>query len=118
MRFDFGQNWVEFSKHALDAKKVLQAREHFHDLMAGIPLRERSFLDIGFGQVKVCLKNGEEPIKTLCFPRIFAQAKLDNWGLNDHSIYGIGGDRFFVGREALSYQDSLICERRPGSAEV
>ncbi|QTA78679.1 Uncharacterized protein dnl_09080 [Desulfonema limicola] len=65
-------------------------------------------MDIGFGQAKVCLKNGDESIKTICFPRIFAEAGRDNRGLNNHSVYGIEGERFYVGEEALAYQDSFI----------
>jgi hypothetical protein len=44
-------------------------------------------MDIGFGQVKVCLKKGQAEIQTPCFPRIFADAKANNWGLNTHRIY-------------------------------
>ena len=65
-------------------------------------------MDIGFGQAKVCLKEVDSKTQTLCFPRIFAEAKTNNWGLNNHFVYGIDGDRFYVGEEALSYQDSLI----------
>ena len=65
-------------------------------------------MDIGFGQVKVCLKNDQPESRKLCFPRIFAEAKTNNWGLNSHRIYEIEGDRFYVGEESLSYQDSFI----------
>ena len=65
-------------------------------------------MDIGFGQVKVCLKSGDLGPQTLCFPRIFAEAKTSDWGLNNHTIYGIEGDRFFVGSDALSYQNRFI----------
>jgi len=65
-------------------------------------------MDIGFGQVKVCLKHHQSMIQTLCFPRIFAEAKNQNWGLNTHPIFGIEGDRFYVGGEALSFPDSFI----------
>ena len=65
-------------------------------------------MDIGFGQTKVCLKDGDSKIQTLCFPRIFAEAKTNNWGLSNHCVYGIDGDRFYVGEEALSYQDSFL----------
>ena len=65
-------------------------------------------MDIGFGQAKVCLKNGDSEIMTYCVPRIFAEAAKNDWGLNNHSVYGIEGDRFYVGKEALSYQDSFI----------
>jgi SAM-dependent methyltransferase len=48
--FDFGENWSEFSDHALTADRVAQARTDFAALLADIPLSGRSFLDIGFGQ--------------------------------------------------------------------
>src|SRR3954453_21753155 len=49
-QFDFGKNWEEFSEHALTPAGVDQARRDFAALLEGIPLRDRSFLDIGFGQ--------------------------------------------------------------------
>lgn len=51
-QFDFGENWSEFSAHALTADKVRQAREEFSSLGrdSGVDLAGRSFLDIGFGQ--------------------------------------------------------------------
>src|ERR1700719_1657303 len=48
--FDFGENWEDFSRNALDPKKVLQAKEDLQRLLNGIPLKDLSFLDIGFGQ--------------------------------------------------------------------
>jgi 2-polyprenyl-6-hydroxyphenyl methylase/3-demethylubiquinone-9 3-methyltransferase len=50
MQFDFGQNWKEFSENSLTAEKVDQAREHFRLLMKDCPLKDRRFVDIGFGQ--------------------------------------------------------------------
>jgi SAM-dependent methyltransferase len=50
MQFDFGKNWDEFSRHALDGSKVAQAKEYFEILFEGIDLKGKSFLDIGFGQ--------------------------------------------------------------------
>ncbi|MBZ6076252.1 class I SAM-dependent methyltransferase [Microvirga puerhi] len=50
MQFDFGKNWLSYSSTVLSTKKVVQAREDFRHLLAGIELREKSFLDIGFGQ--------------------------------------------------------------------
>ena len=50
MQFDFGQNWKEFSENSLTAEKVEQAREHFRILMKNCPLKDRRFIDIGFGQ--------------------------------------------------------------------
>ncbi len=51
-QFDFGENWSEFSDHALSPEKVAQARAAFARLMAtaGAELPGRSFVDIGFGQ--------------------------------------------------------------------
>lgn len=48
--FDFGQNWKDFSEHALTSERFAQARKNFAELTAGIDLAGRDFLDIGFGQ--------------------------------------------------------------------
>jgi 2-polyprenyl-6-hydroxyphenyl methylase/3-demethylubiquinone-9 3-methyltransferase len=50
MQFDFGQNWKNFSKNALTEDKVLHAREDFIKLHQGIEIKNKTFLDIGFGQ--------------------------------------------------------------------
>jgi SAM-dependent methyltransferase len=50
MQFDFGRNWDEFSRHALNGAKVAEAKEYFEILIDGIELKGKSFLDIGFGQ--------------------------------------------------------------------
>ena len=50
MRFNFGKNWQSFSKTALDDEKINQARNDFQNLFSGIDLKDKSFLDIGFGQ--------------------------------------------------------------------
>jgi len=49
-QFDFGENWEDFSRSALDPEKVRQAKEDFQRFLNGIPLENLSFLDIGFGQ--------------------------------------------------------------------
>jgi 2-polyprenyl-3-methyl-5-hydroxy-6-metoxy-1,4-benzoquinol methylase len=49
-QFDFGKNWASFSKRALTAERIDQARNDFANLMQGIPLKNKTFLDIGFGQ--------------------------------------------------------------------
>lgn len=49
-QFDFGQNWANFSANAATGERVAQARSQFAELVAGIELKGRSFLDIGFGQ--------------------------------------------------------------------
>ena len=49
-QFDFGENWQDFSRNSLDPEKIRQSREDFQRLLGGIPLENRSFLDIGFGQ--------------------------------------------------------------------
>jgi 2-polyprenyl-3-methyl-5-hydroxy-6-metoxy-1,4-benzoquinol methylase len=48
--FDFGRNWEAFSRRALTSDSVEQAKNHFDELLRGIELKDRSFLDIGFGQ--------------------------------------------------------------------
>ena len=50
IQFDFGENWLEFSQHALTLEKVTQAKQDFSILIRGIDLQNRSFLDVGFGQ--------------------------------------------------------------------
>ncbi len=50
MQFDFGRNWLKFSQAALSEEKISQARRDFAALFQGIELRDRSFLDVGFGQ--------------------------------------------------------------------
>ncbi|MEK7581225.1 MAG: class I SAM-dependent methyltransferase [Patescibacteria group bacterium] len=49
-QFDFGENWLQFSEHALTKEKVVQAKNDFKRLTRGIRLNDVSFLDIGFGQ--------------------------------------------------------------------
>jgi 2-polyprenyl-6-hydroxyphenyl methylase/3-demethylubiquinone-9 3-methyltransferase len=48
--FDFGRNWNEFASNALNGSDVEQARGNLRDLLAGIDIAGKSFLDIGFGQ--------------------------------------------------------------------
>jgi 2-polyprenyl-6-hydroxyphenyl methylase/3-demethylubiquinone-9 3-methyltransferase len=50
MQFDFGQNWINFSKRALTVDKLNSARRDFCRLFEGIDLTQKTFLDIGFGQ--------------------------------------------------------------------
>jgi 2-polyprenyl-3-methyl-5-hydroxy-6-metoxy-1,4-benzoquinol methylase len=51
MQFDFGQNWADYSANALTPERVDQARHDFASLVAPIgSLKDKSFLDIGFGQ--------------------------------------------------------------------
>ncbi|HJT82721.1 MAG TPA: class I SAM-dependent methyltransferase [Chthoniobacterales bacterium] len=49
-QFNFGENWDAFSRNALTGQRVAQAEQHFRQLLDGIELENRSFLDIGFGQ--------------------------------------------------------------------
>ena len=52
MQFDFGANWSEFSKNALNRERVEQAKNEFITLLSYTEqsLKGKSFLDIGFGQ--------------------------------------------------------------------
>jgi SAM-dependent methyltransferase len=49
-RFAFGKNWQLYAQNALTQQKVSEARNSFRKLFAGIDLRGKSFLDVGFGQ--------------------------------------------------------------------
>lgn len=49
-QFDFGENWQNFSANALTDDRVSQAAKDLENLCSGIELRNRLFLDIGFGQ--------------------------------------------------------------------
>ena len=50
MQFDFGQNWTDFARAALTGERVEAAQKEFAALLEGVPLRDASFLDVGFGQ--------------------------------------------------------------------
>jgi len=50
MQFDFGQNWDDFSTHALNDKSVEQAVKHFKELIGKESITQKTFIDIGFGQ--------------------------------------------------------------------
>jgi 2-polyprenyl-6-hydroxyphenyl methylase/3-demethylubiquinone-9 3-methyltransferase len=63
-QFDFGKNWKAFSDSALTSERVTQARADFHDLMKGVTLAGKTFLDIGFGQgLAICFakESGARP---------------------------------------------------------
>ncbi|HEX2957324.1 MAG TPA: class I SAM-dependent methyltransferase [Chitinispirillaceae bacterium] len=49
-QFDFGKNWASFSRSALSTIRIETARNDFNNLFSGIPLKGKTFLDIGFGQ--------------------------------------------------------------------
>lgn len=48
--FDFGQNWIEFSRQALTEDRVLESRRSFYHLLAETELAGRRLLDVGCGQ--------------------------------------------------------------------
>lgn len=50
MQFDFGKNWFDYSKRALTPERIDQAKTDLSTLTEGINFRNKSFLDIGFGQ--------------------------------------------------------------------
>ncbi|MDO8788273.1 MAG: class I SAM-dependent methyltransferase [Sulfuritalea sp.] len=62
-QFDFGENWVGFSTHALTAESISESRAAFGVLMAGVPLKGCTFLDIGFGQGLIVLMAQEQGAK-------------------------------------------------------
>ena len=55
MQFDFGQNWSEFARAALTRERVDSAQQEFATLLAGVPLANAAFVDIGFGQGLIVL---------------------------------------------------------------
>lgn len=48
-RFNFGKNWLEFSKYVLDEDKLLAAQESLSELIGQDNIEGSSFLDIGCG---------------------------------------------------------------------
>ena len=50
IKFDFGENWLQFSEHSLTKEKVEQAKCDFKRLTKDIKLDTISFIDVGFGQ--------------------------------------------------------------------
>lgn len=50
MRFAFGKNWQSFAREALTPTRIAKARQDFCNLFDGIALRDKRFIDIGFGQ--------------------------------------------------------------------
>ena len=50
MRFSFGKNWQGYSRAALTPERIEQGRQALGDLLRDVPLAQKNFLDIGFGQ--------------------------------------------------------------------
>lgn len=50
MRFDFGKNWQSFSLSALSKDRIAEGRSDFAQLFSKVPLKSKTFIDIGFGQ--------------------------------------------------------------------
>jgi 2-polyprenyl-3-methyl-5-hydroxy-6-metoxy-1,4-benzoquinol methylase len=50
MQFDFGENWLDYSKRALTPERIDQAKADLRAVTEGIKLDNKRFLDIGFGQ--------------------------------------------------------------------
>ena len=50
IRFTFGKNWQSYSKTSLTPERIEQARRAFHNLVYGIDLHNKTFIDIGYGQ--------------------------------------------------------------------
>lgn len=50
VKFSFGNNWESYAAQSLNAERVNQARTDFAHLFEGIALRDKTLLDIGFGQ--------------------------------------------------------------------
>lgn len=50
LRFSFGRNWQSYATQSLSQERVVQSRLAFRGLVSGIELRNKNFIDIGFGQ--------------------------------------------------------------------
>jgi SAM-dependent methyltransferase len=50
VHFEFGKNWQSYSKKSLTPARIEQSRRAFRDLVANIDIRDKKFIDIGFGQ--------------------------------------------------------------------
>jgi SAM-dependent methyltransferase len=50
MRFAFGKNWQSYSMNSLTPERMEQSHRAFGHLFDGIDLRDKSFIDIGYGQ--------------------------------------------------------------------
>jgi SAM-dependent methyltransferase len=64
-QFDFGKNWKNYSEYALSDVKIENARQHFNCLFENIDLKNKTFLDIGFGQGLSLLIATERSAKTM-----------------------------------------------------
>jgi len=49
-QFDFGENWKNFSEKALTPDRVAEAEKDFKNLVNPIDFKDKTFVDIGFGQ--------------------------------------------------------------------
>jgi SAM-dependent methyltransferase len=49
-QFDFGENWKNFSEKALTPEKRSQSLKDFEKLIGAIEIKDKLWLDIGFGQ--------------------------------------------------------------------
>lgn len=64
-QFDFGQNWDDYSSKALTEQHIKNARVDFEKLTKNIDLKEKTFIDIGFGQGLSLLIATEMGAKTI-----------------------------------------------------
>jgi len=63
--FDFGSNWLDYSRRALTPERAAHARQDFARLFSGIALCDRHFLDIGYGQglgILCAAEQGAHPV--------------------------------------------------------
>ncbi|NQT46733.1 MAG: class I SAM-dependent methyltransferase [Candidatus Omnitrophica bacterium] len=65
VQFDFGKNWKEFSEKALSDEKIQEAKRGLQDLFSGMEIKDKTFLDIGFGQGLTLLIATEMGAKTV-----------------------------------------------------
>jgi len=49
-KFNFGENWDNYSKNIISPEKIRSAKEDFFRLCQNQEIKNRTFIDIGFGQ--------------------------------------------------------------------
>jgi 2-polyprenyl-3-methyl-5-hydroxy-6-metoxy-1,4-benzoquinol methylase len=50
IRFEFGKNWQSYAKKSLTLARLAQFCSTFQSLLASIDLKNKKFIDIGYGQ--------------------------------------------------------------------
>jgi hypothetical protein len=77
MQFDFGQNWIKFSRRALTHEKVEQARSDFMRLFSGIDVAGKTMLETIL--IQNARKRSPLPLRFLTFHWMFLLSSGQSW---------------------------------------